>query len=286
MSTMARSWAFLSLLTLACQCRAQNPCEAEIQAACPDRPGGEMAKCLKDPSEHEKRTEISSECTDFMALNAACAEDIVKHCDDGFFTADTMLCLGQWTPERDLTRKCASVVKWAIPKSGEDEGDGPVDELGMTDKERREKAEWQANRKAGRSAAVEKLKEDRKADKELEDLRREDPVGYALAVKEREEARKSVEELKKRKRLQAAADERQRREEDGGDATGEEEAKERRRQERLEKRRTMLNKDKTNWLPYVLAGLLVAFVVFNIVNFFTAKPKKKKGDDSDDDKED
>lgn len=261
------------MLTLGVCGRSGNPCEAEIQVACPDRPGAEMAKCLKDPSEHDTETQISSACTDFIALNTACSEDIRKFCDDAFFSADLTLCLTEWTPERDLSRKCASVVKWAIPQKNQ-EGDDDY-ESGLSGQEQKEKADWHAKRRAGRSAAVEKIREDRKADQELADLKKEDPVAYAQLLKEREEAKRSLEELKRRKRLMAAAEDRKRREEEGEeDGDPEEKEKEQRRNERREARRAALKKTKTNWLPYVLGGLAVAFVFFNVVNFFTSGKKK------------
>ena len=52
---------------------AAFPCESEIAAACPDSPRSELVQCLKDPSQHEQVTEISSECTDFMGLNSTMA---------------------------------------------------------------------------------------------------------------------------------------------------------------------------------------------------------------------
>eukprot|EP00928_Gymnodinium_smaydae_P047707 TRINITY_DN31856_c0_g1_i1.p1 TRINITY_DN31856_c0_g1~~TRINITY_DN31856_c0_g1_i1.p1 ORF type:complete len:301 (-),score=75.15 TRINITY_DN31856_c0_g1_i1:210-1037(-) len=269
----------LLLSSFLLQSHAEHPCEAEVQSACPDRPGSEMAACLKDKSEHDNPTEISSDCTDFIALNVACAEDITKFCDEAFFSSDTTLCLTEWTPERNLAQKCVSVLKWAAPRKENDEG--PTDELGMTEKDRREKAEWRAKRKEGRSAAVEKLKDDMKAERELADLKRDDPAAYAQLMKEREEAKRSVEELKKRKRLMAAADERKRREEAGETVEEtEEEKKERKREELRERRRSAMNKDKTNWLPYVLGGLAVAYVFFNVLNLFT------KSKDSKDEKDD
>ena len=45
-----------------------------------------------------------------------------------------------------------------------------------------EKQEWRAKRRAGRSAAIEKIR-DQEQDKELEDLKREDPVAYKQLMK-------------------------------------------------------------------------------------------------------
>merc|ERR550532_1516059 len=90
---------------------AAHPCEAEVSSACPDRPPSELAACLKNPQQHEAPTTLSSECTDFVALNRACDEDIRKFCDESFFTDDTILCLKTWTDPESLSSKCASVMK-------------------------------------------------------------------------------------------------------------------------------------------------------------------------------
>ncbi|OLQ14896.1 hypothetical protein AK812_SmicGene893 [Symbiodinium microadriaticum] len=226
--------------------------------------------CLKDKSEHESPTEISSGCADFIAVNAACAEDITKFCDEAFFSDDTALCLSTWTsPE---------VLEWALPKpEAADEG-GPTDELGLSEK---------AKRKAGRSAAIEKIRQDQKEEKELEALKKEDPAAYAQLVKEREEAKRSFEELKKRKRLMAAAEERERRQKMGvpdSEEESEEEAKKRKRiEERMEILREAKKKERVNWLPYVLGGLFVAYIFFNVLNVFGSGDKSKKEDDDDKD---
>lgn len=271
----------LLLLVLAGFNEANHACESEVVSACPDRPGAEMAKCLKDKSEHERPTEISSECADFIALNTACAEDIVKFCDEAFFSDDTALCLSEWTPSRNLASKCASVVEWAVPKKDDSESNGPTDELGMSEKDYKEKLEWQAKRKAGRGAAVEKLREDKKSERELEALKKDDPAAYEQLLKEREEATRSLEELKRRKRLLAAAEERKQKAE-GGDASDEteEEKKRKAREERLERLREKQRAEKGGtWLPYALGFLLVAYIFFNILNFFQ---KDKSKDDKDD----
>eukprot|EP00440_Ansanella_granifera_P046174 gb/GFBE01050007.1/.p1 GENE.gb/GFBE01050007.1/~~gb/GFBE01050007.1/.p1 ORF type:complete len:285 (+),score=94.42 gb/GFBE01050007.1/:1-855(+) len=284
---MAFNAAFVALL-VALQlttAEAGNPCEAEISTACPDRPGSEMARCLKDKSEHDSPTDISSECADFIALNVACKDDIVKFCDEGFFGDDTTLCLSTWTSEHDLSPKCANVLEWAVPKKDTESDDGPTDELGMSAKDYAEKQEWQAKRKASRGAAVEKLRQDAKYEKELAALKKEDPAAYEQLLKERAEAEASLQELKKRKRLMAAAEERKRREENGEiiDEEAEKEAeKENRKQRRLEKIREARKKDQVNWLPYVLGGLFVAFVFFNLLNFLGIGQKKEDDEDKDD----
>eukprot|EP00439_Symbiodinium_sp_Y106_P037328 s325_g4.t1 len=276
----------ICLLALRC---AAHPCDEEVSSACPDRPGSELARCLKDKSEHESPTEISSGCADFIAVNAACAEDITKFCDEAFFSDDTALCLSTWTSPEDLSKKCSGVLEWALPKpEAADEG-GPTDELGLSEKDYAEKREWQAKRKAGRSAAIEKIRQDQKEEKELEALKKEDPAAYAQLVKEREEAKRSFEELKKRKRLMAAAEERERRQKMGipdSEEESEEDAKKRKRiEERMEILREAKKKERVNWLPYALGGLFVAYIFFNVLNVFGSGDKSKK-DDDDDDKDD
>lgn len=143
---------FLSAFLLALPLYAlEHPCETEVSTACPDRAGSELASCLKNPEEHETVTTLSSECTDFVAVNAACADDIVKHCDDAFFAADTVLCLQTWTDPESLSEQCRDVMKWAVPQDEDDEfEDAPTDELGMSEKDHEEKQAWQAERRAKR----------------------------------------------------------------------------------------------------------------------------------------
>lgn len=197
---------------------AAHACEAEASSACPDRPGSEMARCLKDKSEHEAPTSISSECTDFIALNIACEKDLAKFCDSAFFSDDTVLCLTEWTDQHSLSPTCSGVMKWALPHKEDDGGPGPTDELGLSEQDYADKRAWQAQRKAERGAAIEKMRE-QKADsleaQELEALKKENPAEYQQKLAEREEAKRSFEELKKRKRLLAAAEERTRRKEAG-----------------------------------------------------------------------
>lgn len=263
--------ALLPFLLLVTPALAGNACQAEITSACPERPGSEMARCLKDKDEHDKPTSISSECTDFIALNVACSDDISKFCDDGFFTDDTVLCLSEWTPRENLGTKCAKVVQWAAPGK---EGEGPTDELGLSAQDYEEKRKWQADRKASRGAAIEKMRGDKKEEQEIETMKKEDPEGYKLLQKEKAEAKKSYEELKKRKRLLAAAEERKQREENGEEELPDEE------EERKSKRRRPIRKtESTGWLPYALGGCGALFVVMNIVNFFSKEaPKEEKED--------
>lgn len=277
------AWLLVFVLSAA-DTVAGNACEAEISTACPDRPGADIAKCLKDKSEHDSPTEISSQCADFIALNVACKEDIQKFCDESFFSTDTTLCLTVWTSQSDLSPKCASVLEWAAPKKEETADDvGPTDELGLSDKDYAEKREWQAKRKSGRQAAIEKIKSD-KDDVELEQLKKDDPVMYAQIKKERDEAKKSLEDLKKRRRLIEAAEERKRRKEAGLPELEEEvdeveKKKQEAKQRRLDKIREAKKAEQVNWLPYALGGLFVAFIAFNIMNFLGVGEKKEEKDD-------
>lgn len=196
-----------------------HPCEADIASACPDSPASDVAACLKDPSVHEQATSISSDCTDFMALNLACGEDIEKFCDDALFSDDTTPCLTQWTQPEDLSAKCKGVLAWAVPaEEVADEDDGPTDELGMSEKDKEEKREWQAKRRAARGDAIERLKmkdADRKKEEDrvaLEQFKAEDPEGYADMMRQQEEEKRQVAEQKRRERQMQAALERKKEE--------------------------------------------------------------------------
>merc|ERR1740129_229808 len=185
-----------------------------VSTACPDRPASELALCLKTPSEHESATELSSECTDFIALNAACDEDIVKHCDEAFFSEDTTLCLKTWTDPESISPKCMEVMRWAIPKDVDEEA--PTDELGLTDEEKAEMAAQRGAKGSERSEAIKKMKaEDAKKEKErieLETFKRENPEEYAQMIQQQEEEKRQQAEFKKRERMIAAAMERKKRE--------------------------------------------------------------------------
>jgi hypothetical protein len=172
----------------------------------------EIGDCLKDETQHEKPTEISSECTDFMALNSACKEDISTHCDDAFFSDDTAPCLSKWTDQEQIGSKCASVMKWAIAQpEDEEQEDGPTDELGMSDADRAEKAEWQKNRKAIREEAIGRMKMkeiDRKKEEDrvaLLKFKEDDPEGYAEMIRQQEEEKRQQAEFKRQERIRAAA---------------------------------------------------------------------------------
>eukprot|EP00927_Polykrikos_kofoidii_P055724 TRINITY_DN49939_c0_g1_i1.p1 TRINITY_DN49939_c0_g1~~TRINITY_DN49939_c0_g1_i1.p1 ORF type:complete len:288 (+),score=98.98 TRINITY_DN49939_c0_g1_i1:25-864(+) len=259
----------LPLWALRVSLLAAHPCEQEVSSACSDTPGSELARCLKDKTEHEKATEISSDCTDFIAVNVACAEEITQFCDESFFSDDTVLCLTQWTDKGRLSSKCSSVIQWAVPGSDDESADGPTDELGLSAKDYAEKREWQEKRKSERGAAIERLKSQKaeeKEDAELELLKKENPEEYKQRLKEREEAKKSFEELKRRQRLMAAAKERKRREEAGLPSVEEEEAAKRKKT-----RSSRSTKDEANWLP-------IAFVVIFVVVFGSAALNKMFGE--------
>lgn len=206
---------------------AAHPCEAEVGTACPERPPADLATCLKTPSEHETETTLSSECMDFVALNTACAADIKKFCDEGFFTDDTVLCLKTWTDPENLSEKCAKTLRWAAPDSDEadeeESSEGPTDELGMSDKDREEKKEWQAKRKLGRQGAIDRMKmkeADAKKEKErvdLENFKKENPEAYSEMMRQKEEDKRQAQEQKRRERMMAAAAEREKRKKAGMD---------------------------------------------------------------------
>merc|ERR1740121_3227350 len=98
---------------------------------------------------------------------------------------------------------CASVLEWAVPKDeeGEEEGDGPTDELGMSQKDYEEKEEWRAKRKAVRDQAIERMKMkevDRKKEEDrvaLENFKKENPEEYAQMVQQQEEEKRQQTEF-------------------------------------------------------------------------------------------
>jgi len=245
---------------------ADHPCSDEVASACPETPASDIASCLKDPEQHSSPTELSSECTDFMALNKACKDEIAKLCDEAFFSDDTILCLTQWHQPDELGEKCQKVIKWAVPKSddeGEDgEGEGPTDELGMTEKEKEEKEEWRAKRKENREAAMERIKMkevDRKKEEDraaLEKFKTEDPEGYANMIAQQEEEKRQQAEFKRRERMQAAAIARKKAAERGED---EDEAPE------VQKKKASKKKSGSSW-NWIL-GLLFLGVI-GVLGYF------------------
>jgi len=203
-----------AFLLLCPQALAQShPCSTEVASACADRPGSDIGACLKDPEEHDYPTEVSSGCTDFIALNAACAEDIESFCDGNQFGNDLLLCLTKWTPLDNLSEKCQKVLSWAAPKEEEAAAGKPVttDELGMTEEEEAEKKAWMKKRAEGRGDAIERMKQKKEdAIKEedrvsLEEYKKTDPEGYASMIQQQAEEAKQQADFKKRERAQAAA---------------------------------------------------------------------------------
>eukprot|EP00933_Yihiella_yeosuensis_P075685 TRINITY_DN8513_c3_g2_i1.p1 TRINITY_DN8513_c3_g2~~TRINITY_DN8513_c3_g2_i1.p1 ORF type:complete len:288 (+),score=90.62 TRINITY_DN8513_c3_g2_i1:37-900(+) len=192
-----------------------HPCEAEVASACPDSPLSDLADCLKDSSQHEKPTEISSQCTDFMALNTACNEEIESLCDEAFYTEETIPCLAKWGTgeEAQVSEKCSSVMSWAMPEDKSKE-EVVTDELGMSDADKAEKKEWQEKRKAVREQAIERMKmkeADAKKEKErveLERFKTESPEAYAEMIAQQEEDKRQKAEFKRKERMRMAALER------------------------------------------------------------------------------
>merc|ERR1712048_76548 len=138
-----------------------------------------------------------------------------QHCDDAFFSPDTVICLSEWTDQDNIDAKCANVMKWAIPKKA----DTRTDELGMSEKDYAEKLEWQKKRKNARVAAIERMREsDAQKEKErlrMERLKKENPEEYELWLKEEEIRKANLEEQRKRERLLEAARQRRARQEAG-----------------------------------------------------------------------
>jgi len=271
---------------------AEHPCEAEVASACPDRPGSEVARCLKDPTEHERPTVISSDCTDFLALHLACAEALSQHCEEAFFSRDTALCLTSWVDQDTLPPKCRAVMRWAIQREEEEEeaDEGPTDELGMSAKDYEEKRAWQARHKAERSAAIERMSgaQREKKLKELERLKEEDPEEYKRVIAEEERRQKDMEEQLKRDRKLAAALERKRREDLGlppEDQDGAGKSKGRRRKSKLSWFSWAKAWVKANWLALVLGIILLAYLFFNVLNIPEMLGCRNEDSDEEDSKD-
>jgi len=211
-------WAVALLLSHAAQ--ADHACSKEVASACPERPGSEVAACLKDESQHESPTELSSECTDFMAMNKACAAEIEQFCEGQFFHDDTLLCLSKWTKPEDLGSQCSTVMAWSVPE--EEEKKVVTDELGMSDADYQEKKEWMKKRAAARGDSIERLKQkevDRKKEEErraMEDFKNTDPEGYKQEMERKEEDKKQQEAFKRKERARLAAIERAKKVSEGG----------------------------------------------------------------------
>mmetsp|Transcript_66039 Transcript_66039/g.153406 ORF Transcript_66039/g.153406 Transcript_66039/m.153406 type:complete len:170 (-) Transcript_66039:67-576(-) len=125
---------------------AVHACDSEQGAACPSEAGTALGECLKDPSRHESKIEISEGCKAFMALNDACSKEIERSCSGMAYSDDTIVCLTQWTQASDLSEECSA----ALPKK-EEEQDAAVDS---------EKEAWRQKRKAARKAATAMLEEE------------------------------------------------------------------------------------------------------------------------------
>lgn len=205
-------WARRARLLLAgCALKAGAfPCEAEISTACPDSPKSELAECLKDPSQHETVTDISSECTDFMALNTACVDEIEQFCEEEFFAESTLPCLVKHkASDEEISPKCKSVMEWALPEV--EDAETVTDELGMSEKDRQEKEEWREKRRKGREDAIERMKmkeRDAKKEKErreLEKFKEDNPQAYEdMLAQKREDERQAAEQKKRERLLQAS----------------------------------------------------------------------------------
>lgn len=248
----------------------------------------EIAQCLKDKSQHDIPTAISSGCTDFMALHTACKDELERFCDDAYFTDDTIPCLTQWTDVSQLSDRCASVVKWAVPQE-EEEGDAPTDELGMSEQDYQEKLEWQKKRKAARGDSIERLKmkgADKKKEEErvaLENLKREDPEGYAQMIEQQKEDQRQQEEFKKRERMLAAAYERKKKVEQGINDTEEEaktESKPKKKKSGQKKSKPSGDAAAGSWLPALacltVVGALCGLGLYAVKLMQVAKPKVRK----------
>jgi len=170
-------------------------------------------------------------------------------------------------------------MKWAIPATEEEAEQGPTDELGMSEKDREEKKEWQAKRKAGRGDAIERMKmkeADAKKEKErveLETFKRENPDQYQQMLQQQEEDRRQAQEMKRRERLAAAALERKRRQ-----ASGESEDS----QIKADKpKRKKGNKSSGSWLYTIFSLLFIAGILgavyFLAINGGVAKSKNGGG---------
>jgi len=257
---------------------ADHPCTAEVASACAESPGSDMGACLKDPEEHDNPTEISSGCTDFIALNKACADDIEAHCDAGQFTDDTILCLTKWAPQDAVSAKCKGVLSWAVPgaEEGED-GEVVTDELGMSDEDYKEKKEWQAKRKAARGDSIERLKQkdvDKKKEEDrvsLEEFAKNDPEGHAQMLQQQAEEAKQQAAFKKRERAQQAAIERAKKKAAGESEEDEDQSKSRSNNASGKK------KSKGSWLNSIMSLVVLVLVGAGCWFLYTQMSNKKGG---------
>jgi len=274
-------------LLLAVGALADHPCVNEVASACPDRPGSDVAACLKDSSEHDSATEISSECTDFIALNKACAADIEAKCDGALFSDDTIPCLTQWTEKEDLSERCQKVVSWAVPQEEEgEEAEAPTNELGMTEEEAKEKEEWRAKRKAVRTEAIDRMKMkdvDKKAEEDriaLEEFKEKDPEGYAQMVQQQEEEKKQKAKFAQMERQRAAALERKKKQDAGLNEEDDAPKKKKKQEEESSFSGSKGKKKGGSWLYSIFSLAFVGLVVYGVYMLMSGPsggPRKSGG---------
>ena len=136
------------LLLLASESGA-HPCDAEGAAACPFDGGKALGACLKDKSQHEVVTELSSDCEAFLKLHDVCAENLASGtCTGTHYTDDAMLCLGQWMKRTELTAECAALVPEIVVK------ERVLDDAAIKKRDKRKRAREKA------AAQVRKLNEE------------------------------------------------------------------------------------------------------------------------------
>jgi len=279
-ATFVRSHAAIALLLLSHSALAQHPCAEEVASACADRPTSDIGACLKTPDEHDYPTEISSGCTDFIALNKACADDIEQHCDSsGAYHDDTILCLTKWTQPDNLSPKCAGVLSWAVPEAESSET-VVTDELGMSDADYAEKEEWKKKRKAAREEAMAKMgdmktmkEEDRKKEEDrvaLEEFKKNDPDGYDQMIHQQEEEVRQQAEFKKKERARAAAILRAKKE-----AAGESEEDDQKPSGAKSPRK--LKESKGSWVYTIFSFLVVCVVGALVYGLVQASGSKNGG---------
>lgn len=270
--------AAIALLLLTAGAVADHPCTEEVASACADRPGSDVGACLKDPEEHDYPTEISSGCTDFIALNKACEEDLETHCEGNHFSDDTLLCLTKWTPLDHLSEQCQKVVGWAAPKEAEGDEKVVTDELGLSDKDYEEKKEWMRKRKEARGDSIERMKmkeTDKKAEEDrvsLEEYKRADPEGYASMIQQQDEEKRQQANFKKQERARAAALARKKKKDAGGD---DEEAET--QKGKASAGSGGAKKAKSSWLYTIMSFVVIGGLGFFIYSFVSSQDGKANG---------
>ena len=144
-----------------------HPCDAEAMKACPFDGGKALGACLNDPSKHEEKVEVSSECTDFMKLHETCSAEFAGGtCGGSAFTDDALLCLTSWMNPADVSEACAA----ALPAKEEAKAEEEVDEATLLKRARRKHARKKAaeqvrklNEKNDKGAKPKKKAKKRKA---------------------------------------------------------------------------------------------------------------------------